>query len=80
MITDLQVRKLRRLDRQGIGKERAALKTGMDPKTARKYRRLGKLPSEVKSVDRNRRTRTDPFAEVWPDILDLLGRNPALEA
>ncbi len=27
---------------------RAAAKAGMDEKTARKYRRLGKLPSEVK--------------------------------
>jgi hypothetical protein len=80
MITDPQVRKLRRLDRQGVGKERAALKAGMDPKTARKYRRLGKLPSEVKPMDRNWRTRTDPFAEVWPGILDLLRLNPALEA
>jgi len=80
MINDPQVRKLRRLDRQGSGKERAALKAGMDPKTARKYRQLGKLPSEVKPMDRDWRTRTDPFAEVWPDILDLLRLNPALEA
>lgn len=80
MITDPQVRKLRRLGRQGIGKEQAALKAGMDPKTARKYRRLGKLPSEVKRMDRNWRTRSDPFAEVWPDIEQLLRSNPALEA
>ena len=80
MITDPQVRKLLCLDRQGTGKERAALKAGMDPKTARKYRRLGKLPSEVKPMDRNWRTRNDPFAEVWPDILDLLRLNPGLEA
>ncbi len=79
MITDPQVRKLR-LEQQGTGKERAALKGGMDPKTARKYRRLGKLPSEVKRTDRNWRTRTDSFAEVWPDILDLLRLNPELEA
>ena len=80
MITDPQVRKLRRLERHGIGKEQAALKTGMDPKTARKYRRLGKLPSEVKRMDRNWRTRSDPFAEVWPDIEQLLRLHPGLEA
>jgi hypothetical protein len=80
MITDPQVRKLRRLEQQGVGKEQASLKAGMDPKTARKYRRLGKLPSEVIPMDRNWRTRTDPFAEVWPDILELLRLNPALEA
>jgi hypothetical protein len=45
MITDQQVRKLRQLDRQGIAKEVAAIRVGMDAKSARKYRRLGKLPS-----------------------------------
>ena len=46
MVTDQQVRRLMSL----INKERslasAAAKAGMDEKTARKYRRLGKLPSE----------------------------------
>jgi hypothetical protein len=80
MVTDPQVRKLRRLEQQGMGKERAALKAGMDPKTARNYRRLGKLPSEVKRMDRNWRTRTDPFADVWPQVQELLRLNPGLEA
>jgi hypothetical protein len=80
MITDPQVRKLRRLEQQGTAKGLAALQAGMDPKTARKYRRLDRLPSEVKPMDRNWRTRTDPFAEVWPAILDLLRLHPALEA
>src|SRR5262249_45528317 len=80
MLTDHQVRKLRRLDRLALPKELAALRAGMDPKTARKYRRLGKLPSEVKRMDRNWRTRSDPFAEVWPDIEQLLRLNPGLEA
>ncbi len=71
MITDQQVRQLRRLEQQGAGKERAALKAGMDPKSARKYRRLGKFPSEVKRMDRNWRTRIDPFAEVWRDWRSL---------
>ena len=53
MITDQQVRKLRCLDGQGIAKEVVAVRVGMDAKTARKYRRLGKLPSEVASMDRN---------------------------
>jgi hypothetical protein len=80
MTTDLQVRQLRRLEQQGTAKELAALKAGMDPKTARKYRRLGRLPSEVKRMDRNWRTRTDPFTEVWPQIQELLRLNPGLEA
>ncbi len=40
MITDAQLRMLRRLDQHGAGKELAAAKAGMDAKTARKYRRL----------------------------------------
>jgi hypothetical protein len=80
MVTNQQVRKLRRLDGQGIAKEVAALRVGMDAKTARKYRRLGKLPSEVVSMDRNWRTRPDPFAEVWPEIEARLQVNAGLEA
>src|SRR5271155_5263546 len=80
MITNQQVRKLRLLDGQGIAKEVAALRVGMDAKTARKYRRLGKLPSEVVSMDRSWRTRPDPFAEVWPEIEAKLQVNAGLEA
>jgi hypothetical protein len=80
MITNQQVRKLRLLDGQGIAKEEAALRVGMDAKTARKYRRLGKLPSEVASMDRNWRTRPDPFAEVWPEIEARLQVSAGLEA
>jgi hypothetical protein len=80
MITNQQVRKLRRLDEQGIAKEVAAARAGMDGKTARKYRRLGRLPSEVKTMDRDWRTRPDAFAEVWPDLEALLEINAGLEA
>jgi len=57
----------------------AASKAGMDPKTARKYAGLGKLPSEVKT-EHNWRTREDPFALVWDDISSLLKDNPGFEA
>ena len=80
MITDQQVRKLRELDRQGIAKEVAALRVGMDAKSARKYRRLGKLPSEVMRMDRNWRTHPDLFAEVWPELEAKLQLNPRLQA
>ena len=49
--------------------ESAAAKAGMDPKTARKYLRSGKLPSEM-PVDRNWRTREDPFNDVWEPLRD----------
>src|SRR5580692_11177026 len=80
MITNQQVRKLRQLDGQGIAKEVAALRVGMDAKTARKYRRLGKLPSEVMIMDRDWRTRPDAFAEFWPELEAKLQVNPGLEA
>jgi len=80
MITNQQVRKLRLLDGQGIGKEEAALRVGMDAKSARKYRRLGKLPSEVRIMDRNWRTHADLFAEVWPELEAKLQVNPGLQA
>ena len=59
--------------------EIAAAKAGMDPKTARKYLRSGKLPSEM-PVDRNWRTREDPFHDVWEALRDQLAVNPGLEA
>jgi hypothetical protein len=80
MITNQQVRKLRCLDGNGVPKEVAAMRAGMDAKTARKYRRLGKLPSEVKPMDRDWRTHPDAFAEVWPDLETLLQVNPRLQA
>ena len=57
----------------------SAAKAGMDEKTARKYRRLGKLPSEVKP-DHTWRTREDPFEEVWEEIRPKLEVNAGLEA
>jgi hypothetical protein len=59
--------------------ERAASKAGMDAKTARKYRRLGRLPSELESGERWR-TRPDPFAAVWEAVRGLLENSPGLEA
>ena len=80
MIQDQQVRRLRCLDRQGLPKELAAAKAGLSPKTARKYRCLGRLPSEVKRMARDWRTRPDAFADVWPELEALLQLNPGLEA
>ncbi len=57
----------------------AAAKSGMDEKTARKYRRLGKLPSEV-SQERDYRTREDAFAEIWEEVRPKLELNSGLQA
>jgi hypothetical protein len=54
----------------------AAAKAGMDEKTARKYRVLGKLPSQCKK-ERKWRTRADVFEDVWPRIETILKTNPS---
>jgi hypothetical protein len=57
----------------------AAIRSGMDRKTARKYLRANKLPSAM-TVERAWRTREDPFAEDWADIEEKLTIAPELEA
>ena len=57
----------------------AAAKAGMDERTARKYRRVGKLPSEV-CRPHDWRTRPDPFAEVWDEVRARLEAAPGLQA
>jgi hypothetical protein len=79
MVTDKQVLKLFRLIADGRSSAQAAVLTNMDEKTARKYRKLGKRPSEV-AVPHTWRTRPDPFAEVWPMVCELLELNPGLQA
>jgi hypothetical protein len=57
----------------------AAAKSGMDEKTARKYRRLKKLPSEM-NKERDWRTRDDSFKEMWEAVRSKLEVNPGLQA
>ena len=57
----------------------AAMKAGMDRKTARRYVKAAKLPSEMKQP-RSWRTRLDVFAEDWPAITTMLADMPGLEA
>ncbi len=79
MVTDQQVRLLFKLMHTEPTLATAAAKAGMDEKTARKYRRLGKLPSETKA-SHNWLTREDVFADVWPEIEKMLETSPGLEA
>ena len=53
----------------------AAIKAGMDEKTARKYHKLGKLPSELEQPH-TWRTRQDPFEDSWDGIKSMLEINP----
>jgi hypothetical protein len=79
MVTDSQIRRLKKLSQTESTAEIAATKAGMNPKTARRYLRSGKLPSEMR-VDRNWRTREDPFTDVWEPMRERLALNPGLEA
>ncbi len=79
LITDRQVRRLFSLIKVEGNLECAASKARMDAKTARKYRRLGRLPSELEAGERWR-TRPDPFAEVWEAVRGLLENSPGLVA
>ncbi len=79
MLADRQVRKLMTLLSQGEPLYRAALKTGIEESTARKYRQAGQLPSELKQPH-PWRTRADPFADVWEELRGLLAINPGLQA
>jgi hypothetical protein len=79
LVTDKQVRRLFALAKVEGGLETAAAKAGMDAKTAPKYRRLGRVPSELAPGSRWR-TREDSFQEVWEEVQSLLEVNPGSEA
>ena len=79
MVTDRQAKRLWQALSSGKTLAQAADKADMDEKTARKYRRLRRLPSEV-APERTWRTRSDPFVEVWLEVCEQLQAAPGLEA
>ena len=79
MVTDEQVRMLMTLINREKTLAIAASKAGMTEKTARKYRDLGQLPSQV-APEHTWRTRKDPFEDDWPWVQAQLEINPGLEA
>ncbi len=79
MVTDQQIRRLYQLLKTESTQQIAAAKAGMDVKTARKYTKMQRLPSELKK-ERHWRTRPDRFESVWPGIQEQLRANPGLEA
>ena len=79
MVTDQQVRKLMELRNKEKTLSTAASKAGMAENTARKYHRLGTLPSQLKEPH-TWRTRKDPFDEVWSKAKEFFGLNYGLEA
>ena len=79
MITDGQVKKLHWLRSRGRSFAAAARMTGMDEKTARKYRQGTPLPCQRKKP-RSYRTRKDPFEAVWGEVAERLESEPSLQA
>ena len=77
MVTDQQVRRYLKLAKTEKILATAAAKAGMDPKTARKYSRLARLPSEVKKPH-TWRTRRDAFTDVWHWCSEQLRINPRI--
>ena len=56
----------------------AAMKAGMDRKTARRYLRVGEAPDETRP-DRAWRTRPDPLSAIWPQAERWLAESPEVE-
>ena len=79
VVSDNQVRRLRKLMERNGRLNVSAAQAGMDEKTARKYLKAGKLPSEM-SVEHTWRTREDPFEDVWGEAEAFLQLNEGLEA
>ena len=71
MVTDLQVRRLFDMRNKHDHLYQAADAAGMSSKTAHKYLKNGKLPSQCR-VDHTWATRKDPFADDWAFVVGLL--------
>ncbi len=63
---------------KGTTQEVAAARAGMSTRTARRYEKAGKRPSQLKRP-RTWRTRENPFEEDWPWVVEQLERDPALQ-
>ena len=79
MVKDQQVRRLVKLRKNEKTLTMAAARAGLSRKTARKYLKSGKLPSQCQP-ERYWRTRSDPFESVWPEVEEILKRSPTVEA
>lgn len=78
MKNDTEVKVYMQERRKGRSQRLAAARAGMSERTARKYERAGKLPSQLKAPH-TWRTRKDPFEEEWPWVVEQLERDPALQ-
>ncbi|MEA1937093.1 MAG: IS21 family transposase [Patescibacteria group bacterium] len=79
MISDEQVKKLFLKRSLGMNINECADQVNMCGKTASKYLKAKQLPSQLKK-HHTWRTRKDPFAEIWPEVLSFLDDNQGFEA
>lgn len=79
MLKDNHVRRLFKLYQEKKTIRAAALRAGINEKTASRYINSRKLPSELKS-EHTWKTRPCPFKDDWPEIRDLLKNNEGLQA
>ena len=77
MKKDTEVKLYMQARHKGHSQRLAAARAGMSERTARKYERAGKLPSQMKRPH-TWRTRANPFEEDWPWVVEQLERDPAL--
>ncbi len=79
MVSNWQARKLIMHRNKGLTIEVAAVKSGMSDKTARKYLRLRKTPSQCVKAH-TWRTREDPFVDIWEEVKGYLETNAGFES
>ncbi len=78
MVTDRQYWRLVKLAMIEKTRKITASKAGMDEKTARKYLRIEKAPSQIARAH-HWRTRKDPLEEIWTEARQYLLDSPGLE-
>ncbi len=78
MVDERQVRRLMERLNEGETLEMASLRSGMSENTGRRYREGA--PRKGRRQAREYRTRVDPFAEVWTQVVAMLELAPGLEA
>ena len=79
MITDQQFERLLSMQHEKEYFYQVADAAGVSGKTARKYLKLNRYPSQLKTV-RTQSTHEDAFAEVWPQAVIFLEKNTGIEA
>src|SRR5258707_4217137 len=79
MKNDCEVKLYMSERRKGMTQKQAAARAGMSERTARKYEQAGAFPSALKRPHAWQ-TRSNPFAEDWPWVVEQLERAPALRS